>query len=122
MKASAPGLREARVRDLARERMLDCELPLARKRRAGSAPDEIAPFEELVIRLRTLQKRLEGRRPNLSPDAGRCLECGLFAGREEVDSRREHPLHRVRNLEALRQLLRFPPAVRTREDAVVDQR
>ena len=54
VQAGAPHRREASVRHLAREGVLDHELPLAGKRRAGSMADEVALLEQPQVRLDAL--------------------------------------------------------------------
>src|SRR5919204_173481 len=99
-------LRQAAVRDLARERVLDRILTLARQRRAGAPPDEVSLGEQLEVG-HPADELIDRAGPEDAPDYRRCLQ---------------RRLHRVRNLEARGQLCARPGTVAAHEHAAVDQR
>ena len=118
----SPGLRQRAVGDLAREGVLDHELPLALQRRAGPSPDEVAVLQQYVVRLLAAEQLTDRPRPERPPDHGRRLQGRLLRRRQEVDPSGEHRLNRVGDLEALRELARRPAAVRTLQHAMIDER
>ena len=100
--------RQARVRDLAGERVLDRILAVPRDRGAGPASDEVALLEDPQIRICALNEVVDGAGPEDPADHGRRLQ-GLFLGRfEQVDPGRDDCLDGVGNGEVRRQLRQVP--------------
>ena len=104
-------LRQARVGDLARERMLDRVLSLARDRGTDTTANEVAVFEQAEVGTPATDQLVDRTRPEDAPDYRRRLQCGLLVGRQQVDAGGEHGLHRVGNLEVRWQLAHRPAAV-----------
>src|SRR5713226_5066820 len=67
VKPRAPRFRNARVRDLARQLMLERELPLALHRGTGAVPDEVALFQQREVRLLASEQLADGAGPEDSP-------------------------------------------------------
>ena len=109
------------VCDLARQRMLEDVFDLPFERRARPAADEVATLECAQIRFQPGDELVHRSRPERAADHRRCLEGRLVGLPEQVDARGEDRLHRVRDVEAGRQLRRVPRTVRPLEDAGVDQ-
>src|SRR2546427_6928371 len=116
-----PGPRNARVRHFACDRVLDRVLALALDRRAQPEPDEISFLEQAEVRLRFWAELVDGAAPEDAADDRGGLEGFLLGGREQVDARRHHGLHRVRHQKTTRKLLHRPAAVPVLEQALIDQ-
>ena len=118
---AAPGLRNAGVGDLTRERVLDRVLAVARDHRPSVAPDEIALLEEVEVRLLTGQEVNDGRRPEHPPDDGSGLQRRLLGGRQPVDAGREHRVHGVGHREVELVRAERPLAVPLLEHTGIDE-
>ena len=101
--------------------MLEDVFDLPFERRARPAADEVATLECAQIRFQPGDELIHRSRPERAADHRRCLEGRLVGLPEQVDARGEDRLHRVRDVEAGRQLRRVPRTVRPLEDAGVDQ-
>jgi hypothetical protein len=96
-------LRETRVRDFAREGVLDRVLALAGDARARTAAYEVAILEDPQVG-RALDQLVHRPRPEDAPDHRGRLEGGLLGGAEEVDPRGKDRVHGVRHGELRRKL------------------
>ena len=114
-------LRQAAVGDLTRQRVLYRILTLARQRRAGAPADEVALGKQLEVG-HAADELIDRAGPEHAADYRRRLQRRLLCRRQQVDAGGEHRLHRVRDLEALRQLCAGPGAVAAHEHAAINQR
>jgi hypothetical protein len=115
-------LRLARVRDLARECMLDDVLALTRQRRAGATAHEVPLFEQPEIGLHSLDEFVDGPRPEHPPDHRSGLQSRLLRGGKQVDARSEHSVNGVGNAEPLGKFADQPAAVGAPKGSRVEQR
>src|SRR5439155_1366256 len=122
MQARAPRLRDARIRDLARQLMLERELTLALHRRAGAMTDEVALLEQSKVGLLASEQLADRAGPEGAAGNRRRLQRRLLTGGEQVHASGDDGVHRVGDLEALGQVDRVPVTVASLEHAAIDQR
>src|SRR5207245_9555480 len=91
-----PRLGQARVRHLARQRMLEAELALTRQHRAGPPADEVALFEDPPVDVGAPGQLRDGPGPDDPADHGSCLESYLGRGAEQVHPGGQDGLYGVR--------------------------
>ena len=105
----APRAGQARVRDVAREDVVEHQLPLAGERRRLALPDEAGGDQgvELGVGVATTAEPGDRARPERPPDDRRVLDRALLGRRQEVDARCDDALHGVRKRR--RQLARQLP-------------
>src|SRR5437016_7162973 len=114
-------LRQAAVGDLARERVLDRILTLARQQRAGAPADEVALGKQLEVG-HAADELIDRAGPEDAPDYRRRLQRRLLCRRQQVDTGREYRLHCVWHLESREQFCARPNTVAARQQGAVDQR
>src|SRR5436309_6672217 len=114
-------LRQAAVRDLARQCVLDRILTLARQRRSGAPANEVAIGEQFEVG-HAADELIPRACPEDAPDYRARLQRRLLCRRQQVDAGGEYRLHCVRDLEPRGQLCARPSAVAAHEHAAVDQR
>src|SRR5438132_11693525 len=114
-------LRQAAIRDLAGERVLDRILTLARQRRSCASANEVAIGEQFEIG-RAPDELIDRACPEDAADDRRRLQRRLLCRRQQVDAGGEYRLHGVGHLESRGQLCAGPTAAAAREHAAVDQR
>src|SRR5205814_5165663 len=78
-------------------------------------------LEQTEVGLRFRAELVDGAAPEDAADDRGGLEGFLLGGREQVDSRRDHGLHRVRHQKTTRKRLHRPATVAVLEEALIDQ-
>ena len=105
-----PRLRQAAVSDLARKRVLDRVLTLARQRRSERVGERSPAPRAVRSRARAAEQLVDRAGPEDAADDRRRLERSLLGRRQQVDAGGEDRLNRVRDLESRRQLSAGPGA------------
>ena len=118
---SAPRPRQARVRDFARQRVLDRVLALSDHRRPRLPPDEVTLLEHGEVGLREVDQLTDRCLPEDPADHRARLERRLLHRPEQIDPCREHSLDRVRDREVRGERRDRPTAVVPLEDLPIDQ-
>src|SRR5439155_240992 len=113
-------LRQAAVGDLARERVLDRILTLARQRRAGAPADEVALGKQLEVG-HAADELIDQTGPEHTPNYHHHLQHCLLCQQQQINTNNEHNLHRIQNLETQQQLYTGPGTVTTHEHATINQ-
>jgi hypothetical protein len=117
--------RQALVRDIPREDVLEDELRLPGYRRGELAPDELAllePVERLAQFVSVaVQKEPDGFRPEDATDDRGALQRPLLRCLQQVDPRGQDALHGVGDVDVGDVGRREPPILATDDAALVDQ-
>lgn len=121
MELRAPGLRQTRVRDLTRERVLDRVLAFPARRGAGAAADKVTLDQKVEVR-RPANELVDRPCPKDAADDRSRLQRSLLGRRQQIDASREDSLHGVRNLEALWEIGGGPASVFPLQHTVVNER
>ena len=93
--------RDALVCHLAGDGVFERVFAFALERRPGTPSDEVPVLERPEVRLASHQL-VDRTGPEDAADHGRRLESRLLRRREEIEPRRDHRLHRIGDLDALR--------------------
>jgi hypothetical protein len=120
--AGAGDDRQRAVRDLARERVFECQLALARQRRTRDAAGEVALDEQTEPVPRRPGELTHGSLPERAADHRCCLQGRLIGRRKHVDTGCDHVLDRVRQHERVGHPGGRPSRARPAQGAALDQR
>ena len=120
VQAAAARFRDARVRHLARQGVLDRVLLLPGNRRSAAVPDEVALLEQVEVGLDAVEKMDDRRGPEDATDDRCRLKRCLLHGGETIDTGREHRMDTVRHREPFGKDTDGPAAV-SPQDACVDE-
>jgi hypothetical protein len=119
MQMCPAAFRKRPICNLARERMLEDELPLTLgRRRAGAAANEVALLEGVKIRS-AVDDPTDAARQEAASDHRSRLQSSLLCGSEQIDPRGNQRANRVRNHRLGRTAC--VSAVRGSESATLDQ-